>query len=129
MPRLLGRHDGAAGHVYRREWAALREAYDLNPPLARLLAGRVCVAAVNLSASTAALVDARRALARESGRRPSGRDLERLARRQGLAEGSYHQALDRLRALVERDRAFGYAARVGASPLAALRQPGPEAPT
>jgi signal transduction histidine kinase len=116
MVRLLARHDGLQGYVYRREWAALADAHDLTRPLVRLLAGRVCVAAVNLDASTRALGTARRARARESGRRPSARDVERLARRQGLDEQAYAAALDRLREFVQTN------GHTTADPLAAVRQ-------
>jgi hypothetical protein len=98
-PRLLGHHGGHGGRVYRREWLALQAAHDLSQQLVRLLAGRVCVTAVNLDASTRALVTARRARERESGRRPSVRDVERLARRQGIDTDAYAAALARLQAI------------------------------
>ena len=98
--RLLGRHDGATGRAFRRCFDALTQAFDLSTPLARLEASRVAAAWVNVEVSTRALETARRARANGRGRRPGGRDIERAARRQGLADGSYSQGLDKLRALV-----------------------------
>ena len=99
-PRLLGRHDGAAGRAFRRYYDAL--AGELGPfrPLVRLEAGRVAVLGVLLEAATHALMAARRDRETGRGRRPSVAALERLARRQGLADASYAAALDKLRALV-----------------------------
>ena len=99
-PRLLGRHDGARGRAYRRAFNALAEEFDLTSPLAKLEAGRVAVAWVNLEASSESLELARKAREAGRGRRPSSRTLERLARRQGLADQSYAAALDKLRELV-----------------------------
>lgn len=100
-PRFLGRHDGRDGRAYYRCFAALEA--DLGPftsALVRFEAGRTAVAMVNLTLATEALTAARRARDRGKGRRPGPRELERLARRQGLADTSYSQALDRLRELV-----------------------------
>lgn len=99
-PRLLGLHDGRDGRAFRRAYAALEVALGPFPPgLLRLEAGRVAVAWANLEAATRALAAARRARERGKGRRPSVRELERLARRQGLADQTYSQALDKLREL------------------------------
>jgi hypothetical protein len=114
-PRLLGREDGPEGSLARRTWDALRMEFDLSRPLARQLAGRVIVATVNADASTRALATARRQREHGRGRRPFPRVLERLARRQGLDEGTLGQALDRLRAVAP-------AARNGAGVLDAYRQ-------
>ena len=103
-PRLLGRHDGREGAAYHRAYVALQA--DLGPfsPLSRLEAGRVAVAWVQLEATTRALVDAQRLRRLGRGRRPSAAAVERLARRQGLADNSYAQALERLRQLTSTKR-------------------------
>jgi hypothetical protein len=98
-PRLLGKHDGIRGKWYRECWVALIAEYGSLAGLRRLEAGRVCVAWVQLRTATAALEDARRAAVEGRGRRPGPRDLERLARRQGLADATYSQALDKLGAI------------------------------
>lgn len=100
-PRLLGKHDGREGKWYGECWAALSDIAPLSG-LLRLEAGRVCVAWVQFRAATEALQAARRTRRDAKGRRPGGPDLERLARRQGLADGSYSQAFDKFLALVDR---------------------------
>jgi hypothetical protein len=100
-PRLLGKHDGAAGRAYSRNYQAL--AAELGPfdrPLLRFEAGRVALAMLNVEVASRALATARRTREQGTGRRPSARDLERLSRRQALQDQSYSQALDRLRTLV-----------------------------
>jgi hypothetical protein len=91
-PRLLGRHDGARGRAYRRAFNALAVEFPLESPLARLEAGRVAVAWCNLEAATEALEAARQSRESGRGRRPSPRAIERLARRQGLANADYSHA-------------------------------------
>jgi len=115
-PRLLGNHHGTPGLWYSECWAALSELAPLTG-LLRLEAGRVCVAWVQFRAATEALQLARRVRKDGKGRRPGGRDIERLARRQGLADGSYSQALDRFRGLVG-----SHPARSSASPMELMRQ-------
>ncbi len=104
-PRLLGRHGGAQGRAYRRSYDAMAAEFDLASPLLRLEAGRVAAAWVNLEATTQALAAARRLRAEGRGRRPSPREIEKLSRRQGLADGSYAQALGQLRTLAARGAA------------------------
>lgn len=113
--RLLGKHDGASGRAFRRVFDALAHEFALSTPLARLEASRVAVAWVNLEAATVALEVARHARANGRGRRPGSREIERAARRQGLADTSYSQALDKLRELVK-----GNGHRATLDPLAAL---------
>jgi hypothetical protein len=96
----LGKHDGTRGRAFRRSYAALAERFDLSSRLAKLEAGRVAVAWVNLEDATQALEAARRELEGKRRERGAARGLERLARRQGLADASYSQALDKLRELV-----------------------------
>ena len=96
-PRLLGHHGDRAGRRYRAVYDTLEG--DLGPftPLQRLEAGRVAVAYLQLEASTQALVAAQRKREHGRGRRPNVQAIERLARRQGLADGSYSTALERLK--------------------------------
>jgi hypothetical protein len=98
-PRVHSREDGRTGLIGRSVWAALREEYDVRRGLALELARRVIAAAVNADHSTRVLEAARRARMTGTGRRPSPRDIERLARRQGLDEAAYGQALAQLREL------------------------------
>lgn len=103
-PRMLGKHHGAQGRAYRRAWDAL--ALELGPfdrPLLRLEAGRVAAAWVNVEIATATLAEARRRRDAGRGRRPSAQAVERMARRQGLADGSYIAALDKLRDMTARN--------------------------
>lgn len=95
-PRLLSNHGGLEGKDYRRAYDVL--AAELGPftPLQRMEAGRVAAAWLQLQAATRALTTAQRERRTGKGRRPSARDLERLARRQGLADSTYAQALARL---------------------------------
>jgi len=102
-PRLLGRHDGLEGWAYRRAFDALAEAFDLPTPLLRFEAGRVAALRVQLEAATQALTAAQRARRIGRGRRPNAQAIERLARRQGLADGSYSQGLEKLRELAGRN--------------------------
>lgn len=104
-PRLLGSHAGAEGKAYRKCFDAL--AGDLGPftPLQTLEAGRVAAAWVALVAATRALNAAQRARRLGKGRRPSVTAVEKLARRQGLADGSYGTALDKLQALCRTTKA------------------------
>lgn len=103
--RVLGDHSGAEGAAFRRCYAALVERYgEFTTKLLRLEASRVAVAWVNWADATKALSAARRHRAKERGRRPGSRDVERLARRQGLADGSYQLALNRLEEMAAQAR-------------------------
>ena len=102
-PRLLGRQDGLEGRVYRRAYDALEAEYGPFSALARLEAGRVALLWVQLQAASHALMQAQRARRTGKGRRPSVQQVERFARRQGLADGSYVQGLAKLRELVARN--------------------------
>lgn len=107
-PRLLGQHDGRDGRVYRRAYDALESEFGpFRSQLQRNEAGRVAATWLNLQVSTQALAAARRTRERGKGRRPSAQAFERLARRQGLSDGSYAAALDRLRELVGRRNGHG----------------------
>ncbi len=106
-PRLLGKHNTVRGRWYSESWASLVQEFGPLTGLARLEAGRVAVAWVNVRAATAALEVARLARERETGRRPSSRDLERFSRRQGLAHATYSAALDKLREMVNGKNGHG----------------------
>lgn len=99
--RLLGNHSGREGWAFRRCFDALTERFgQFETRLLRLEASRVSAAWVNLEVATKELSAARRRRSKERGRRPGARDVERLARRQGLADGSYQLALNRLEEMV-----------------------------
>jgi hypothetical protein len=104
-PRLLGKHNTVRGRWYGEAWAALREEFGELTGLARLEAGRVAVAWVNWRVAAETLEAARRAREVGVGRRPSTAQLERLARRHGLADKSYRQAMDVLRTAAVRGQA------------------------
>lgn len=97
-PRLLSNHNLVAGRWYRECWDALDAELGPFTGLLRLEAGRVCVAWTQFRAATLALEAIKASRAHGRGRRPNDRQVERAARRQGLADGSYSQALERLRA-------------------------------
>jgi hypothetical protein len=103
-PRMLGRHDGTDGRSYRRAWAALTA--DFGTPgaftLLRLEMGRVAAGWARYEAAQRVWADARRdseAPPRKGVRRPSVAEINRLAKRVALEEGSYTAGLDRLRDL------------------------------
>ena len=98
--RLLGNHAGAQGFTFRRAFDALSEELGPFSKLQALEASRVAVAWANFQAASRALAAARHARMHGKGRRPSGQAIEKLARRQGLANGDYSQALAALRELV-----------------------------
>jgi hypothetical protein len=103
-PRLLQHSNGAEGYAYRRAYATLE--VTLGPfatDLVRFEAGRVAMAIVQYQAATRALSAAQRTRRVGKGRRPNAQQIERLARRQGLADGSYQAAVTRLEALVQRN--------------------------
>jgi hypothetical protein len=100
--RLLGTHDGVSGRAFRRAYDALGQEFDLSRPLARLEASRTAAAWANLEASTRALQAGRKARESGKGRRLGARDLERLARRHGLDDGSYAAAAARLETVAKK---------------------------
>jgi hypothetical protein len=103
LPRLLSDHNTVEGRHYRRAYVALETEYGpFRTDVVRFSAGRVALLEVSLTASSRALDAARRQRAIGKGRRPSERQLERLARRVGLDDGSYQAALDRLREMATR---------------------------
>ena len=95
--RVLGDHSGIEGWIFRRAYDALVERFGaFETKLLRLEASRVAVLWLNLELATRDLSAARRRRAKERGRRPGSRDVERLSRRQGLADSSYQLGLGRL---------------------------------
>jgi hypothetical protein len=111
LQRVYPDHRGPDGVAYRRYYAALAEELPLATPLLRLEASRAAMLGVLALNATRALTAAQ-AKARGNGRRPSPRAIERLARRQGLADGSYSQALDKLRELFARRKPVSLAERL-----------------
>lgn len=99
IPRFLGAHNGWEGRAYRRSYVALER--DLGPfsAMQALEAARVAALRVQIEVAMATLVDAQRSRRAGRGRRPNHGQIERLARRAGLADQSYSQALDKLRDL------------------------------
>jgi hypothetical protein len=88
--------------VYGRAYADL--VAELGEPasgLVRFEYGRVALAQVNLLEASRALDAARWTRTHGKGRRPDGRAIECLSRRQALQDQSYSQALDRLRDLAK----------------------------
>jgi len=114
-PRLLTRHDGVEGAAFRRGYADLAAEFDLSSAFLRFEAGRVAALRGQLEAATRALVDAQRARRIGRGRRPNPQQVERLARRQGLADGSYSQGLARLEQLSSRVRRLSSIAALAAA--------------
>jgi hypothetical protein len=96
-PRMLPHHDGARGKWYRQAWMALREELGPLSGLKRLEAARVALAWVNLREAQFTLELARRKRAASNGKHPSITSVEKLARRQGLADQSYALAMNNLR--------------------------------
>jgi len=107
-PRALGTHAGIEGRLYRRAYEALEAELGPFSAFGRLEAGRVAALYVQLQAATTALVQAQRARRMGKGRRPNVHQVERLARRQGLVNGDYNQALTRLQELVARSGQNGH---------------------
>jgi hypothetical protein len=100
-PRVFGNHSGHEGHVYRNCYAALEAVYG--PFIAEAVkfeAARAAIARMQLEAATAALVELQRMRRTGRGRRPNLRDVERAARRQGLADNSYASAMNRLEQVI-----------------------------
>ena len=104
QPRVLGRHDGWQGAIFRRAWRALVAEFGLPPSgsLLHLEMGRVAGLYVTQEAATRRLADARRARATGRGRRPSESEILRLETRVGLTDVSFVAGLDRLRELGEK---------------------------
>ena len=99
-PRLLGYHGGREGKAYCQHYADLETQYGpFNTNHQRFEAGRVVIAMLQLTYATVSLTAAQKKRARGRGRRPNERQVERLARRHGLADGTYHSCIRRLEEL------------------------------
>ena len=104
-PRLLDRHNGTEGRLYGRIYAELEAAFGpFSSAYVRFEAGRVAISRMQLEHATRELTRVQRARRTGKGRRPNDRQVERLARRQGLADGSYAAAVKRLEELVQTGR-------------------------
>ena len=96
--------------MHRHLFAMLEAEMGPFTPLVRLEAWRLAALGVEFTLATRALTAARREREKGKGRRPNPRQIERYARRAGLANLTYTQGLDRLRGLV--------AAKIGHGDLA-----------
>jgi hypothetical protein len=101
--------------MYRQAFADIAAEFDLSSSFLRFEGGRVAALRVQLEAATRALTDAQRARRVGRGRRPNVQQIERLSRRQGLADGSYSQALARLEQLAGSRRPLDLARRIQAA--------------
>ena len=102
-PRLLDNHAGREGRDYYRAYTALEQMFGpfLNEFI-RNEAGRCALAWVQLQRASRELVAMQRKRRTGRGRKPNERQIERMARRQGLSDGSYQSAVRRWEELVAR---------------------------
>jgi len=102
--RMIGNADAADRREFTRQLRALEAEYGRPAPhsLLRLATMRAATRWVTLVAASRALADARRARSEGKGRRPSQREINALARRAGLEDSSYAQAVDAVRELAAR---------------------------
>jgi hypothetical protein len=99
-PRLLGHHGGAEGVAYQRHYQAIKQAFGpFESDLLRYEAGRLAVARMQFERATAELTTFQKKRRTGKGRRPNERLIERLARRQGLADQTLSTTLARFEAL------------------------------
>jgi len=102
-PRLLGNHAGREGKAYRAAFDSLEAQYGpFQNDVLRFEAGRTAVARMQFERATQELNAAQRKRRIGRGRRPNAQQIERLARRQGLADGTYAAAMKRLEDLAAR---------------------------
>ena len=102
-PRLLDHHGGMEGRAYRKAYDGLEAMFGpFRHDFIRFEAGCTAVARLQLERSTRELVMAQRKRRVGRGRKPNERQIERLARRQGLADGTYAAAVKRLEELMQR---------------------------
>ncbi len=118
IPRLLPDHRTRAARVYREHLAMLAQQYTIDTEFKLDAAGRVALARVLRDAAVKALLEAQHQRATGRGRKPSAREVERLAKRQGLQAADYERALDRL------ERVCGGPASRASGDLAKLIQAG-----
>jgi hypothetical protein len=100
LQRLYPDHREVEAVAHRRLFSALEAELGPFTPLARLEAWRLAALGVEFTLATRALAVTRREREKGRGRRPGPRLIERYARRARLANLSYSQGLDRLRAMV-----------------------------
>ncbi len=104
VPKLLGNHGGWEGKAFRRAYESLKAEYGPFPSqFLRFEAARVAVCSLQFERATRELTIAQRKRRSGKGRRPNPQQVERLARRQGLADTSYGTALGRFQELVARN--------------------------
>jgi hypothetical protein len=98
LPRLLPDHRGIEGRLYRESYRALIAEFGAPASdLDRLELARVAALSAQAQLAMRALLSGTQTRRVGKGRKPNARQIERLARRQGLADGSYVQALEKLR--------------------------------
>ncbi len=104
VPKLLGNHGGWEGRAFRRAYESLLAEYGpFGSQFLRFEAARVAVCSLQFERATRELTTAQRKRRCAKGRRPNLQQLERLARRQGLADSSYGTALSKFQELVARN--------------------------
>src|SRR5262245_60922038 len=125
--RIFPDHRDADAVAHRRYLGHLARSFDLATPLLRHEASRVALlkviaqgAAKAFFAADAAAREPRKPH-RKSPERPSEAEVERLARRQGLADQSYQRALDMLRSLCAEHQRQHKDDHAAAAPDALLR--------
>jgi len=99
LVRMLPDHRTLQARAYRAHVALLAEQYTLDSAFKRDAAASVALARVLRDAAVKVLIEAQGQRAAGRGRKPSAREVERLAKRQGLQAGDYERALDRLEKL------------------------------
>ena len=103
VPRVFGNHLSHDGRSYSRAYQDLEIAFGpFTSNHVKFEASRVAVLRLQWEHWTKELATAQGKRRNGRGRRPSPREVERLARRQGLADGSYAAALQRFEGLVKR---------------------------
>lgn len=95
-PRVLGRHDGAAGGLFDVHYRALQETHGPFTALLRQYAGSAAAWWAQFVMDTRAVKQAEDARLHGKGRRPGAAAIARLKKRQGLSWQSYEQAARRL---------------------------------
>jgi hypothetical protein len=101
---MLADHGDVTGKAWRRAYDALESEFGPFTPFQRMEAGRCAAAWIEYEATTLALSDARTKRRTGKGRRPNEVFIMRLAKRQGLSDRSYADAVQRLRDLTSKNR-------------------------
>jgi hypothetical protein len=102
-PRVFGNHLSRDGRRYSRAYADLEAAFGpFTSSHVKFEAARVAVLRLQWEHWTEELAAAQGKRRTGRGRRPNERQVERLARRQGLADQSYGTAIGRFEDLMKR---------------------------